>query len=329
MLGMGTNGTSDSGFSSLAAKLESIIAEKEAAPEEYVEVSMTSPEGIRLRAFAHEYLGPEAPEFKDNFSLVVNQNTLNAIKAATGKDIVAPAWMMTHFKVPRALYNLCIESCARVDRLMRRHGVMTGLTADPNDMQKCLTWWQMHDRAGVAALTAMMITATPATIGSIGIPTNLFNFWKQNGGALPPTQGMLGMGILAWLGDNWMYVAAGAGGALVLTRVLQKRRARSRMAAGRVGLTPNPKRKERREGWPVPVTVKGEKMKLYPILAVAESRRYVQGAEVQGQLQRHVAWRAASQHRQAPLEGHQLRRPHEVRHAARCAAELAQEGDGA
>jgi hypothetical protein len=107
-------------------------------------------------------------------------------------------------------------------------------------MQKCLTWWQTHDRAGVAALKAMMMTATPATVGSIGIPTNLFNFWKQNGGALPPTQGMLGMGVLAWLGNNWMYVAAGAGGALVLTRVLQKRRARARMGAGKVGLTPNP-----------------------------------------------------------------------------------------
>jgi hypothetical protein len=158
---MGTNGASDAGYGSFADKLETIIAEKEAAPEEYVEVLMTSPEGIRLRAFAHEYLGPQAPEFKDNFGLTVNQNTLKAIKDATGKDIVAPAWLMTHFKVPRALYDLCRQSCARVDRLMRRHGVMTGLTADPNDMQKCLTWWQTHDRAGVAALKAMMMTATP------------------------------------------------------------------------------------------------------------------------------------------------------------------------
>jgi hypothetical protein len=39
------------------------------------------------------------------------------------------------------------------------------------------------------------------------------------------------------------------------------------------GLEANPKRKERREGWPVPVMVKGEKMKLYPILTIAESRR--------------------------------------------------------
>jgi hypothetical protein len=270
MFGMGTNGA-DAGYASLAAKLEARIAETTAAPADYVEVSMTSPEGIEVRAFAYEYLGRDAPEFKDTFDLTVNQNTLTAIRAATGKDIAAPAWMMTHFKVPRALYDLYRETRARVGRLMRQHGVVTG--ANPEDMAKCLAWWQAHDRAGVAMFRAMIVTATPATMGTIGIPNNLFNFWKEHNGAQPPTQSMLGMGIWPWLCNNWMYVAAGAGGALVLTRVLQKRRATARAGVGRVGLTPNPKRKERREGWPVPVMVKGEKMKLYPILTIAESRR--------------------------------------------------------
>jgi hypothetical protein len=271
MMGMGTNGSvielgpgvsvppEEPVIGEDSANISLFIDKLKAEKGPFVYIGEDSPEGKKFVTWMLFY-DPTFIDWMMKLALV----KMSAATSAVSETVSAiPAWVTGEtIQFRKSLYDMYLSCSARVETMLVQQGKILSSAIPPIEFENFIKWWRSHDLPGVAALmakyTANGVAQTQMPV--VELPKKLFDFWKMTGGKVEPPKPLLGLGQswLDWALDNWLWLAGGAAGGVLIARWYTRRNSG--------GIVQNPMLRNMQEGWGQTLYLKSGDFELHPIL---------------------------------------------------------------
>jgi hypothetical protein len=269
----------------IGENLDAFIAKLKAEKGPFVYVGKDSPEGKKFITWMSLY-DPTFIEWMMKLAMV----KMSAAALAVSETVSAiPEWVTGEtIQFRKGLYDMYLSCSARVENMLATQGKILSNAIPPIEFENFIKWWRSYDLPGAAALIAKYTAnaVSPLQMPVVELPKKLFDFWKTTGGTVEPPKPLLGFGQswLDWALDNWLWLAGGAAGGVLIGRWYMKRKNQSpRDTVVDMGTAPTmlqnarcdmgvPARKmtaNMQEGWGQTLQLKSGTYELRPILTDA------------------------------------------------------------
>jgi len=246
----------------IGENLDAFIAKLKAEKGPFVYVGKDSPEGKKFITWMSLY-DPTFIEWMMKLAMV----KMSAAALAVSETVSAiPEWVTGEtIQFRKGLYDMYLSCSARVENMLATQGKILSNAIPPIEFENFIKWWRSYDLPGAAALIAKYTAnaVSPLQMPVVELPKKLFDFWKTTGGTVEPPKPLLGFGQswLDWALDNWLWLAGGAAGGVLIGRWYMKRKSGSIMR--------NPMLRNMQEGWGQTLQLKSGTYELRPILTDA------------------------------------------------------------